>query len=117
MTTDPYEPLESPHAPDLANRLRKLGVLDDLDNDDASGVVGAIINAVMDCGLADRSAATAMQQRAANVGAGCDLQRWTDRSAASTALGIAADALQPQAVTGAADRPKKTQSRTRAAPK
>jgi hypothetical protein len=116
---DAYEPLESPHAPGLADRLRKLGVLDSLDNEDASGVIGAIINAVMDCGLADRSAATAMQQKAANVGAGCDLQRWDDRGKVSAALGIAADALQPQAQAEAppADRRKKTQSRTRAAPK
>lgn len=66
--SDPYQPLVSPMAPDLADRLRQLRVLDGLDNEDASSVVGAIINAVMDCGLADRSAA-------------------------SNALGIAADAL------------------------
>jgi hypothetical protein len=93
VPTDAYEPLESPHAPGLADHLRKLGVLDDLDNEDASGVVGAIINAVMDCGLADRSAATAMQQKAANVGAGCDLQQWHDRRAVSNAFGAATDAL------------------------
>jgi len=68
VPTDPYEPLVSPTAPGLADQLRKLRVLDSLDNEDAQGVVGAIINAVMDCGLADRSAA-------------------------SNALGIAADAL------------------------
>jgi hypothetical protein len=45
--------------------------------------------------LADRSAANALQQKAANVGAGCDLRPWRDRSAASRALGAAADALQP----------------------
>jgi hypothetical protein len=89
---DRYEPLESPHAPHLADQLRKLGVLDGLDNDDASGVVGAIINAVMSCGLTDSSAANALQQRAANVGAGCDVRPWHDRRAASRALGIAADA-------------------------
>ena len=92
VPTDAYEPLESPTAPGLADQLRKLGVLDDLDNEDASGVVGAIINAVMSCGLTDSSAANALQQRAANVGAGCDVRRWHDRSAASRALGIAADA-------------------------
>ena len=68
VPTDPYEPLVSPTAPGLVDQLRKLRVLDSLDNEDAQGVVGAIINAVMDCGLADRSAA-------------------------SNALGIAADAL------------------------
>jgi hypothetical protein len=117
--SDPYQPLVSPMAPDLADRLRQLRVLDGLDNEDASSVVGAIINAVMDCGLADRSAATAMQQKAANVGAGCDLQRWHDRGKVSAALGTVAVALQPQAqaATGTADRPKKTPSRTRAAPK
>jgi hypothetical protein len=95
VPTDRYQPLVSPSAPGLADRLRQLHVLDGLDNEDASGVVGAIISAVMDCGLADRSAANALQQKAANVGAGCDLRPWRDRSAASRALGAAADALQP----------------------
>jgi hypothetical protein len=35
----------------------------------------------------------ALQQRAANVGAGCDARQWHDRAAVSNALGMAADAV------------------------
>ena len=40
-----------------------------------------------------RDMQVALQQHAANVGAGCDPRPWHDRSAASRALGIAADAV------------------------
>jgi hypothetical protein len=116
---DPYQPLESPHAPGLADRLRKLGVLDDLDLGSAAWVASVIIAAVMDCGLTDSSAANALQQKAANVACGSDGLQWHNAAAVSNAFAAAADALQPQAqaATGTADRPKKTPSRTRAAPK
>jgi hypothetical protein len=40
-----------------------------------------------------RDIRVALQQRAANVGAGCDVRPWHDRVAVSNALGIAAAAL------------------------
>jgi hypothetical protein len=38
-----------------------------------------------------------LKQRAANVGAGCDVRAWHDRASVSNALGMAADALAAEA--------------------
>ena len=92
-----YEPLESPLAPGLADRLRAAHVLDDLPPDEASAVSAAIIGAVLQCGLADRSAATALRQKSANCAAGVDLmlRPWWHRGKVSDALAAAADVLVP----------------------
>ena len=93
-----YQPLESPLAPDLADRLRAAKVLDDLPPDEASAVSAAIINAVLERGLVDRSAANALQQKAANCAAGVDLmlRPWFHRGKVSDALAAAADVLVPK---------------------
>ena len=98
-----YELVDSPHFPGYAERLKHLGALDGLDDEDASQVVGVIMSAgIRPFGWADwwtgrlqepRDMRVALQQHAANVGAGCDVRPWHDRSAASNALGIAAGAV------------------------
>jgi hypothetical protein len=98
---DPYDRIDCPHFPGYAEHLRQLGALDNLTNEDAAQVAAVIITDQTRFGLhgwcdgfrEPRDVRTALQQRAANVGAGCDVRRWHDRTAASTALGIAADAL------------------------
>ena len=105
--SDPYRLLDSPLFPGYAEHLRQLGAFDGLDDDDARQVVGVIMCNQMDIrwryglmrtwmggGPQDpRDARVALQQHAANIGTGCDVRQWHDRSAASRALGIAADAL------------------------
>jgi hypothetical protein len=99
--SDPYNLIDSPHFPGYAQRLRQLDALAGLDDEDARQVAGVIITDSMRIGphgWADgpaepRDVRFALQQRAANVGAGCDVRPWHDRGAASYALGIAADAL------------------------
>ena len=98
---DAYQLLDTPHFPGYAQRLRQLGAFKDLDDEDAQQVAGVIITDQTHVGWhgwADghrdpRDVRLALQQRAANVGAGCDVRQWHDRAAVSNALGIAADAL------------------------
>ena len=83
--------------PALVNRLRAAHVLDGLVHHEARIVSVAIVAAVNDCGVADRSAATALYQKSANVAAGVDLmlQGWVNGAAMSAALAAAADVLAP----------------------
>ncbi len=100
-TPDAYQLLDTPHFPGYAQRLRQLGAFDGLDDEDARQVVGVIMTDQMRVGWhgwtdgprEPRDVRLALQQRAANVGAGCDVRRWHDRAKVSKALGIAADAL------------------------
>jgi hypothetical protein len=100
--SDPYQVLDCPHFPGYAEQLRQLGVFDGLDDEDANQAVGVIITDQMGWGLIcgsspqePRDIRVALQQHAANIGAGCDVRPWHDRGKVSVALGIAADALQP----------------------
>jgi hypothetical protein len=100
--TDPYELLDSPwsrrHFPGYADQLRQLGVFDGLDDHDAMQVAGMIMcdqERPHWCGWGfdprdPREVWPSLQQRAANVGTGCDVRQWHDRGLASKALGIAA---------------------------
>ncbi len=102
---DLFDVLASPQAPDgYADTLRQLGVLDGLGYNDARQVAGFLITVLTPLGphgwpapgqVDPRAAANALYQKAANVAASADLQRWTDRGKVSDALATAADALQP----------------------
>jgi hypothetical protein len=95
--------LDSPLFPGFAARLRKLGALDQLDEHDAHKVAGIIICDLVTVGP---HGWTALQQRAANVGAGC-IRPWHDRRAASRALGKAAAALNFGDTIGYVNEPAK----------
>jgi hypothetical protein len=101
--SDPYVLIDTPHFPGLAETLRQLDAFNGLNSEDARQVAAVIVT---DMGrpfgwagwrtgrLQDpRDMQVALQQHAANIGAGCDVRPWHDRSAASTALGIAADVI------------------------
>ncbi len=88
---DRYDLLESLYNPPAyVGRLRQLGVFDDLNDEDASWMVGVI---VWDIGRPPIETITALRQRAANAACGADCHTWHDRGAASNALGKAADVI------------------------
>jgi hypothetical protein len=78
--SDPYQLIDCPHFTGYAERLRQLGAFDGLDYEDARQVAGVIITDQMCVGghgwvdgpRAPRDIRVALQQRAANIGAGCD---------------------------------------------
>jgi hypothetical protein len=102
---DPYQLIETRLFPGYADRLRQLGALDDLNSEDAQQVTAVIICDQMRVGphgwtegpSDPREVRAALQQRAANVGTGCDVRKWIDRASVSNALGMAADALAAEA--------------------
>jgi hypothetical protein len=81
--SDPYQLLDSPRFPGYAERLRRLGALDDLDYEDARQVASLVMCDQMGGGLLwwaggprdPRDVRFALQQRAPNVGAGCDARQ------------------------------------------
>jgi hypothetical protein len=96
--TDPYEELHScPWAPGYVERLKQLRVFDGLDNKDVWPAWRAIADAINYWGDDGSPTVGALRQKAANVACGSDTKQWADRSAASRALGIAADAARQQA--------------------
>ena len=94
--TDPYEELAAVEyqTPGYNERLKQLGVFDDLDPADVWPAWTAIVDA-MRWGWQDARGRNGLRQKAANVGCGSDLTAWVDRVAVSRALTVAADALPP----------------------
>jgi len=92
--TDPYEELAAVEyqTPGYNERLKQLGVFDDLDPADVWPAWTAIVDA-MRWGWRDARGVSGLRQKAANVGCGSDLTAWVDRVAVSRAFAAAADAL------------------------
>jgi hypothetical protein len=92
--TDPYEELAAfeYQAPGYHERLKQLGVFDNLDPADVWPAWRAIADA-MRWGWQDVRGGNGLRQKAANVAFGSDLLRCHDRSAVSNALAAVADAL------------------------
>jgi hypothetical protein len=114
-----YDRLDS-LPPAYAQRLRQLRVLDDIDIYSASWVTDAIINAVTDRGLRDRTTPVALRQKAANVACRSSLGIWWwhDPAAVSNALAAAADELDRQRgkQTPTQEVPMPPQQRAKAVP-
>jgi len=92
--TDPYEELAAfeYQAPGYSERLKQLGVFDNLDAADVWPAWTAIVDA-MRWGWQDTRGRNGLRQKAANVACGSDPLRRHDRAAVSNALAAAADAL------------------------
>jgi len=92
--TDPYEELAAVEyqTPGYNERLKQLGVFDDLDPADVWPAWTAIVDA-MRWGWQDARGRNGLRQKAANVACGSDPLRRHDRAAVSNALAAAADAL------------------------
>jgi hypothetical protein len=98
---DRYDLLESLYNPPAyVGRLRQVGVFDDLDEEDASWMVGVIVGDI--AARPPLETITALRQRAANAACGADPHTWHDRAAASTALGAAADVIAESSAEGSA---------------